>query len=198
MPEDVAATEPTDEVLISKAQAEDTAAFDVLIRRYYSRLYGLVYNMTSHHEDTNDILQETFTKAYHALPGFRGNSSLYTWLHTIAYNKCLTFLKRRGKRYSVSLNDIDADIENDPDFIAATSSPDPSRETSRHDLQKKLNEALQKLSNPHRAVVTMFDIQGMPHAEIAQILKVSEGTVRSRLFYAHKQLQSYLHEYFIP
>ena len=63
------------------------------------------------------------------------------------------------------------------------------------ELQQRLNEALQKLSHEHRAVVTMFDIQGMPHAEIAKILGISEGTVRSRLFYAHRQLQNYLEEF---
>ena len=76
-----------------------------------------------------------------------------------------------------------------------TASSDPVRETNLSELQRRLNEAMQKLSPDHRAVVTMFDIQGMPHAEISKILGVSEGTVRSRLFYAHRQLQNYLEEF---
>lgn len=92
----------------------------------------------------------------------------------------------------MSLDDVDSGIQNDPDFIEATSTNDPLREVGLTELQKRLNEALQKLSNDHRAVVTMFDIQGMPHSEIAKILKISEGTVRSRLFYAHRQLQNSL------
>jgi ABC-type oligopeptide transport system ATPase subunit len=86
-------------------------------------------------------------------------------------------------------------IFNDPDFIEATSHGDPSREANLSELQKKLNESMLKLSHDHRAVVTMFDIQGMPHAEISKVLKISEGTVRSRLFYAHRQLQNYLQEF---
>jgi RNA polymerase sigma-70 factor (ECF subfamily) len=71
----------------------------------------------------------------------------------------------------------------------------PRHQSDLNELQKKLNEAMQSLSNAHRAVVTMFDIQGIPHAEISKILKISEGTVRSRLFYAHRQLQGYLEEF---
>ena len=96
---------------------------------------------------------------------------------------------------TTSLDDVDNGIVNDPDFIEATSGRDPRDQASLSELQKKLNEAMMKLSYEHRAVVTMFDIQGMPHAEISKILKVSEGTVRSRLFYAHRQLQSYLQEF---
>jgi RNA polymerase sigma-70 factor (ECF subfamily) len=90
---------------------------------------------------------------------------------------------------------LDAGIHNDPDFIDATTGGDPRDDANLSELQQRLNEALQKLSHEHRAVVTMFDIQGMPHAEIAKILGISEGTVRSRLFYAHRQLQNYLQEF---
>jgi RNA polymerase sigma-70 factor (ECF subfamily) len=78
-----------------------------------------------------------------------------------------------------------------------TSGPDARREVNLKELQQRLNEAMMKLSNEHRAVVTMFDIQGMPHAEIGKVLGVSEGTVRSRLFYAHRQLQNYLQEFLV-
>lgn len=184
-----------DNELVARTQAGDTEAFDELVLRYNRRLYGLVYNMTSNHEDTNDLLQDVFAKAFRSIRGFRGNSSFYTWMHTIAVNMTINFLKKRGRRSAMSLDDVDSGIENDPDFIAATSGGDPRRDANISELQKKLNEALQKLSEDHRAVVTMFDIQGMPHAEIAKILKVSEGTVRSRLFYAHRQLQTYLQEF---
>lgn len=192
------APEISDQDLVARTQAGDPSAFDELVVRFSPRLYGLIYNMTSNHEDTNDLLQETFAKAYRALGGFQGKSSFYTWIHTIAVNQALNFLKKRGRRFSVSLDDMDAAVENDPAFIEATSTTDPVRETGLKELQKKLNEALLKLSPKHRAVVTMFDIQGMPHAEIAKILGVSEGTVRSRLFYAHQELQSYLSEFRKP
>lgn len=190
--------ETPDDVLISRTREGDVAAFDHLVVKYTPRIYGLIYNMTSNHEDTNDMLQEVFAKAFRSIHGFRGNSSFSTWLHTIAVNRTINFVKKRGRRQAMSLDDVDANIENDPDFIEATSSSDPVRETNLNELQKRLNEALQRLSPNHRAVVTMFDIQGTPHAEIAKVLGTSEGTVRSRLFYAHRELQNYLEEFRRP
>jgi RNA polymerase sigma-70 factor (ECF subfamily) len=187
--------EPSDDELVHRTQAGDARAFDELILRFSPRLYGLVYHMTSSHEDTNDLLQDIFSKAYCSIKGFQGKSSFYTWMHTIAVNMAINFLKKRNRRKTMSLDDVDNGILNDPDFIEATSNGDPSREANLSELQKKLNESMLKLSHDHRAVVTMFDIQGMPHAEISKVLKISEGTVRSRLFYAHRQLQNYLQEF---
>jgi RNA polymerase sigma factor (sigma-70 family) len=184
-----------DQPLVARAQSGDAAAFDELVVKYSPRLYGLVYNMTSNHEDTNDMLQDVFAKAYRAIKGFRGKSSFYTWIHTIAVNMTLNFLKKRGRRYHLSLDDVDASIQNDKEFIELTSTSSPVREADLSELQRRLNEAMMKLSDEHRAVVTMFHIQGMPHAEISKILGVSEGTVRSRLFYANRQLQNYLDEF---
>ena len=184
-----------DQALVTRAQAGDAAAFDDLVVKYSPRLYGLVYNMTSNHEDTNDMLQDVFAKAYRAIKGFRGKSSFYTWIHTIAVNMTLNFLKKRGRRYHLSLDDVDASVQNDKEFIELTSTTSPVREADLDELQQRLNEAMMKLSEEHRAVVTMFHIQGMPHAEISKILNVSEGTVRSRLFYANRQLQNYLDEF---
>ena len=187
--------DPSDNQLVERTQAGDARAFDELVVRFSPRLYGLIYNMTASHEDTNDLLQEVFAKAYRSIRGFQGKSSFYTWMHTIAVNMTINFLKKRNRRKTMSLDDVDNGILNDPDFIAATSNGDPSHSANLGELQKKLNESMMKLSHEHRAVVTMFDIQGMPHAEIAKILKISEGTVRSRLFYAHKQLQNHLQEF---
>ncbi len=116
--------------------------------------------MTSNHEDTNDLLQEIFAKAYRSITGFRGNSSFYTWMHSIAVNMTINFLKKRGRRQGMSLDDIDSNIQNDPEFIEITSGNDPRHEANLSELQQRLNEAMQKLSHEHRAVVTMFDIQG--------------------------------------
>ena len=184
-----------DEDLVARTQSGDPRAFDGLVRKYSPRLYGLVYNMTSNHEDTNDLLQDIFSKAYRTIKGFKGKSSFYTWLHTIATNMTINFLKKRSRKYQMSLDDIDNGVQHDPQFIELTSGPDARREVNLKELQQRLNEAMMKLSNEHRAVVTMFDIQGMPHAEIGKILGISEGTVRSRLFYAHRQLQNYLQEF---
>ena len=184
-----------DQQLVARAQSGDAGAFDQLVIKYTPRLYGLVYNMTANHEDTNDLLQDIFAKAYKAIRGFRGKSTFYTWIHSIAVNMTLNFLKKRGRRYHLSLDDVDSSIQNDKEFLELTQTSSPVREADLSELQKRLNEAMMRLSEDHRAVVTMFHIQGMPHAEISKILRVSEGTVRSRLFYANRQLQNYLDEF---
>jgi len=189
------APQPPDAELVARTQAGDPEAFDELVVRYSPRLYGLVYHMTSNHEDTNDLLQDVFAKAFRSIKGFQGKSSFYTWMHSIAVNMSINFLKKRGRRLTMSLDDVDAGVQNDAEFIEATTGSDPSHAANLSELQQRLNEAMQKLSHEHRAVVTMFDIQGMPHAEIAKILGISEGTIRSRLFYAHRQLQNYLEEF---
>ena len=181
--------------LVARTQAGDARAFDELVVKYSPRLYGLVYNMTSNHEDTNDLLQDVFAKAFRSVNGFRGKSSFYTWIHSIAVNMTINCLKKRGRRFQMSLDDVDLNIQNDKEFIELTASSSPVREADLGELQQKLNESMLKLSPEHRAVVTMFDIQGMPHAEISKILGVSEGTIRSRLFYAHRQLQAHLDEF---
>ena len=109
-------------------------------------------------------------------------------------NLTLNFLKKRKRRSGLSLNDLDSSVHQDPALIDTTHEANPERQTNLNELQIKLNEAMQTLSEPHRMVVTMFDIQGISHAEIARILKTSEGTIRSRLHYAHIRLQSALQD----
>lgn len=185
-----------DRVLVERAQEGDTRAFDDLVRKYTPKLYGMIYNMTSNREDTADLLQDVFAKAYRSLKNFMGKSSFYTWMYSIAVNMTLNHLKKRGRHMKVSLDDVDTGIENDPDFIAVTTAKTGVvREVNIHELQKRLNAAMMKLSEDHRTVVTLYDIQGLQHAEIGKILGVSEGTVRSRLFYAHRQLQAYLEDF---
>ena len=184
-----------DEVLVSRAQSGDTLAFDQLVVRYSPRLYGMIYHMTSNKEDANDLTQDVFAKAYRSLKRFRGRSSFYTWIYAIGTNMTLNFLKKRNRRAAWSLDNLDSGIQNDEAMVDLAHAANPRHQSDLNELQKKLNEAMQSLSNAHRAVVTMFDIQGIPHAEISKILKVSEGTVRSRLFYAHRQLQGHLEEF---
>ncbi len=185
----------TDEVLVARAQSGDTSAFDQLVIRYSPRLYGMIYHMTSNKEDANDLTQDVFAKAYRSLRRFRGRSSFYTWIYAIGTNMTLNFLKKRNRRAAWSLDNLDSGIQNDEAMVDLAHAANPRHQSDLNELQEKLNEALQSLSNRHRVVVTMFDIQGIPHAEISKILKVSEGTVRSRLFYAHRQLQGHLEEF---
>jgi RNA polymerase sigma-70 factor (ECF subfamily) len=182
-----------DERLVARAQEGDALAFDQLVGRHTARLYGLVYHMTGNHEDTNDLLQEVWTKAFRSLAGFRGASRFTTWIHSIAVNMTINFLKRRNRRQTVSLDASQEEGGASDSVESLLVSPHtPRTQAGITELQRRLTEALGRLSAEHRAVVTMFDIQGMAHAEIGRILGVSEGTVRSRLFYAHRQLQGFL------
>lgn len=187
--------EPTDEELVDQVLAGRIAAYDQLVVRYKERLYGVIYNMTSNHEDTNDLLMETFDKAYRSLSTYQKNAAFYTWIYRIALNRTINHLNKfKKRRGDISLNDIDFDVLPDGTFEdAGVKGGDRAAELG--ELQKKLNESLQRLSEEHRAVVILFDVEGLGHSEIAKIVGCSEGTVRSRLHYAHKNLQKMLENY---
>ena len=185
-----------DRTLVRQAQEGDLSAFDELIRRHQERVYATIYHMTSNHEDANDLTQETFVKAYKALGNFKGDSGFFTWVYRIAVNKTINFLKQRKNRHNgYSLNDLDFNAEHDPDLVALISDRTPRRDLNLAELQEKLNEAMQKLSEVHRLVVTLHDVQGLSHEEIGKIMECNPGTVRSRLFYARQQLQGALADY---
>jgi len=184
-----------DRILVKRAQEGEYCAFDSLIQRYQERVYATVYHMTSNHEDANDLTQETFIKAYKALKNFKGDSSFFTWVYLIAVNKTINFLKGRKNKIHLSLNDLDFNADHDPDFVAFISDKTPRRDLNLSELHEKLNEAMQKLSDVHRLVVTLHDVQGLSHEEISKIMDCNTGTVRSRLFYARQQLQGYLSDY---
>jgi RNA polymerase sigma-70 factor (ECF subfamily) len=181
--------------LVKRARKGDLEAYDQLVQRYQERIYATIYHMTSNHEDANDLAQEAFIKGFQALKSFKGGSSFYTWVYRIAVNKTINFLKQRKNRSHMSLNDLDFNAEHDPDLVALISDKTPRREAGLTELQEKLNEAMQKLSEPHRLVVTLHDVQGLSHEEIAKIMGCNIGTVRSRLFYARQQLQGFLADY---
>ena len=186
---------PEESELVARARRGDLAAYDDLIKRYQERIYATIYHMTSNHEDANDLAQESFIKAYQALKSFKGGSSFYTWLYRIAVNKTINFLKQRKNRQHMSLNDLDFNAENDPDLVALVSDRTTRRDANLAELQHKLNGAMLKLSEVHRLVVTLHDVQGLSHEDISKIMGCNTGTVRSRLFYARQQLQAYLSDY---
>ena len=181
--------------LVRRAKSGDLDAYDELVRRYQERIYATIYHMTANHEDANDLAQETFIKAYQALKSFKGDSSFFTWIYRIAVNKTINFLKQRKNKTHMSLNDLDFNAEHDADLVALISEKTPRREVNLIELQEKLNAAMQKLSEVHRLVVTLHDVQGMSHEEISKIMDCNTGTVRSRLFYARQQMQAYLSDY---
>lgn len=190
-----AVDDPSDRELVARAQRQDRDAYNELIQRYHKKIYALVYNMTSNKEDAEDVVQEVFFKAYTALKHFKGDSSFYTWIYRIAVNRTINFVKKRKKRAGLSLDDVEGGVERDPTYVELSAKESPFRDATLSELQEKLNTALQTLSEKHRTVVVLHDIQGVPHDEIAKMLGVSSGTVRSRLFYARQILQSELSEY---
>lgn len=184
-----------DMAYVQRVQSGEVAAFDFLIRKYRERLYAVIYNLTSNREDAADLAQEAFIKAFRSIHGFKGKSSFFTWLYRIAVNTTLTHLKRSRMRRFFSLENMDEEASNSDIVEFLTSGGEADKPALLNELQEKLNEALQSLSLKHRTVVTLFEIEGLSHAEIAEILKCSEGTVRSRLHYAKLQLQQQLQDY---
>ena len=186
----------SDEELVGAAREKDLGAFDELVHRYQARIHATIYHMTSNREDADDLTQETFVKAYRALASFKGNSSFYTWVYRIAINRTLNFLKKHRRRMrELSLYDIDPDGEGRSLVREFVSDHSPHHHTRIRELQERLNTAMRKLSEVHRMVVVLHDVQGLPHEEIGRIMDCNTGTVRSRLFYARQQLQAHLNDY---
>lgn len=183
-----------DRGLVRHVQEGNPEAFDELVERHKSRVIGVLYNMLGNREDAADLAQEVFVKAFRSVAGFRNESSFYGWIYRIAINTALNFLKQR-KEPQLSLNEWSSDVEEDPAYRELVARESVHRDMDRDELRGRLNEALQKLSKDHRAVVVLHDIEGLRHQEIAKVLGCTEATARSRLFYAHQQLQALLADY---
>ncbi len=181
-----------DAALVRRAQAGDDSAFDQLVRRNQSRVFGIAYHMLGHREDAEDVAQAVFLKAYRSLASFQGRSAFSSWLHRITVNETFNALKKRNRTRFLSLADLGPTSPDNPAHTRLTTSRSPDRAAHLKDVQKKLNAALQSLSHLHRTAVVLHDIEGMTHEDIARLLGCSVGTVRSRLFYARKQLQKKL------
>lgn len=181
--------------LVERLKTGDVRAFDTLVKKYQRRLYSVIYNLTSNKEDTADLIQEVFLKAFNSIHSFKGEAAFYTWLYRIALNAAITFVKKQRKNTFYSLENLDESASKIEFLDALAEKTHTDRNVLLKELQEKLNEALQKLSLKHRTVVVLFEIEGMSHIEIAKILKCSEGTVRSRLHYAKEQLKQTLSGY---
>lgn len=184
-----------DAVYVQRVQDGDVAAFDFLVRKYRERLFSIVYNLTSNREDAADLVQEAFIKAFGSIRRFQGKSSFFTWLYRIAVNTALSHLKRNRLRRFFSLENIHDEASSTEIVEALSVKTKTEKGAILNELQERLNEALQKLSPKHRTVVVLFEIEGLSHQEISDIMGCSVGTVRSRLHYAKQQLQAYLQDY---
>ena len=186
--------QPDDEVLVQETLDGKTQAFDELVRRHSRKLHAMLLQMVGSEADAYDIAQESFLKAFHSLRYFNGRSAFYTWLYSIAANQARNFIRKRKRENTSSIdNDENGDrLEKDNDLADHALTADPARRAHLTDLRRKLIAALDKLSPAHREVVTMCDIHGLSYPEISRILNISEGTLRSRLHYAHRLLQGLL------
>ena len=181
--------------IVKRVQAGEVAAFDQLILKYRERVFGIIYNLTSNREDASDLTQDAFIKAFQSINRFQGHCSFFTWLYRIAVNGALSHLRKNRLRTFFSLEKLHEDGTNAQILDQLTDKKGADRGTYLKELQEKLNEALQKLSIPHRTVITLFEIDGLGHAEISEIMGCTEGTVRSRLHYAKQFLQGEMGKY---
>jgi len=191
---ELARNEPSDRELVRRCQRGDMAGYELLVRRYQQKVFGLAYSMVRNEQDATDIAQETFVRGWQGLRRFRGTSSFYTWLYRITTNLCIDFVRRRN-RSPLSEFDESVPIATDPSVALAPSrAPSPAREAQRAELRERIDNALAQLSPEHRAAVQLREFDGLSYAEIARATGCSMGTVMSRLFYARKHLQMLLGE----
>jgi RNA polymerase sigma-70 factor (ECF subfamily) len=182
--------------LVAQSREGDTAAFGELVRRYEGKIFRLAQHVTQNREDAEDVLQETFMKAYEHLDQFQGNSKFYTWIVRIAVNQALMKLRRRKTDKSVSLDEtIDTGEDTMVREIAAWDE-DPEERFSRDELGGILDTAVQSLEPPYRSVFTLRDIDELSTEETAEALGLSVPAVKSRLLRARLQLREKLTRYF--
>lgn len=186
--------EPDDWNLVVSAQNGNLQAFDELVTRHRSRIFAMIRNMTRNEAEAWDLSQEVFIKAWSALPRFEARARFSTWLYRIAHNLVCDWARKRKIESAGELNDeifcaerIDAASTTTPN-----TTPSPDDALAGNELRVKIEAALTKLSNDHRQVVVLKDVQGLAYKEIAEVMDCSIGTVMSRLHHARKNLQTLL------
>ena len=182
-----------DSALIEKCRAGDVAAFEPLVEKYRQRVWRLAYNVLRDREEAWDVAQEAFIKAYQALPSFRGQSAFYTWLYRITMNVAADRARSRaaqGRAFGterVPEEDWERVIT-DPNPAEAS----PADAASRREERQKIMRALDQLSEDHRRIIMLGDLEGQSYREIAETLEIPMGTVMSRLHNARKRLRDVL------
>jgi len=153
------------------------------MRQYRERLYWHVRRMTHIHDDADDVLQNTFIKVYRNIDGFKSDSKLYTWLYRIATNECITFLRRKNRHTSESIDNPDLSLEKS---LAADEYWDGDR------AQLLLQQALYSLPEKQKAVFSLRYFDNMPYSEMAEILETSEGALKANYHHAVKKVEAYI------
>ncbi len=176
--------------LIEQAAQGDSHAFGLLVRRYQDRLYNSMVHFVGQREEAEDIVQDAFVQALLKLPYFRRNSSFYTWVYRIAFNTAVN--RQRRQRPAVSLEQTPSGTRCDP----ADPGDPPAEQLLRRERVAQIQLALNKLSEEHRSVLVLREIDGFEYEAIAQVLEISVGTVRSRLYRARALMRDQLRRQF--
>jgi RNA polymerase sigma-70 factor (ECF subfamily) len=177
-----------DHRLIAECLQGRTAAFDELVRRYQDRLYNTVYRLVDNAEDAQDVVQDAFLNAYQSLDSFKGDSLFFTWLYRIAINTAIS-LKRKQK-VTLSIDGRNGESRVEPLDVSEFSRPGHALEMAEQ--EQRVHKALGQLSLEHRTVLILKDMDGKKYDEMAQILGVPIGTIRSRLHRARAELRELL------
>ena len=179
-----------DDELILKAQEGDLRPFDLLVKRYQRKIYFLARHMVKGHDAADDIAQETFINAYSAIKSFKIGYSFYTWLYRICMNLSINYLKRQ----KFVIPESQFEEETSP-LEREAAGADPSNHLALKELEGKIEKALDSLPPKFKAVLVLRVYEDLSYEEIAKTLKISIGTVMSRLFRAREKMQEMLKEY---
>jgi len=185
--------------LVERCRRGDRQAFRTLVERYQRKVYSLALGFVRDPEQAYDISQEAFLKVYRHLGSFQGSSSFYTWVYRITVNLCIDHRRKAGR--SGGNAEFDERIVHEEVGSPADSlSPqrlgfDPARALQNSELRQKILAALEQLSEQHRAVLLLREVDGLSYKEISDVMECPEGTVMSRLFHARKQMQDLLRDF---
>jgi RNA polymerase sigma-70 factor (ECF subfamily) len=182
--------------LVKRCQAGQTEAFDELVVRYRTRIFGMIYNMVHNEQDAWDLAQDSFVKAWNSIKRFRGQSSFYTWIYRIVMNVTIDWLRKKQVKGAGTEFDDAIQLKEIEPASRTVPKPDalPYERMERSEIRAQIDNAIAQLSPEHRAVILMKEIEDMQYHEIAEALGCSIGTVMSRLFYARKKLQNLLRD----
>ena len=180
-----------DHELVQRVQRGDSAAFDLLVRKYQHRIVALIGRYVSDWSECQDVAQETFLRAYRALGNFRGDAQFYTWLHRIAVNTAKNHLVASNRRPPGADIDV-ADAEQFDSGIRLRDTDTPERELMRQQVEQTVVRAVEALPEELRVAITLREVEGMSYEEIAARMDCPIGTVRSRIFRAREAIDQEL------
>ncbi len=181
-----------DHDLVIAARKGDRDAFRTLFERYHRRAYALAFGVLRHPDDALDVVQDAFIKAHKYLDKFEGNSSFYTWLYRIVMNLAIDHLRKHRRVKPVELDESKLEDSADHALLPRILGANPGRALMDKEIRARIDAALEELSENHRAVLVMRELEGLSYEEMAQAMGCSKGTIMSRLFHARKNMQKRL------